>query len=365
MKCCENCFDDEFLIKEVQEIGKIGDCDYCGELNVYTINIKLLNEHFSKVIKLYTPTEAYEHYDPEVDHPLEVGVSLITLINEDWCIFSKKIQNHEIDYTLLFDILNSNENGRYYNPEEIYSKVKEGVFYKDPLMEWEIYWSELKKELKHENRFFPFFDINNDLLEILKYRERCLVNGDILFRARLGNNPKDKMLAPPANLAKSGRANPHGISYLYCGEDEETCVAEIRPWKGAKITIASLQVNKNLTLIDLSNKEISPFILESTEEILALETLITQFAQELSTPVDPSNSEIEYLPTQYLTELIKARGYDGIFFKSAMGPGFNVVLFNEKNVKVINTKTISVNDILYDFGQNSIFDEEDFSLTIK
>ena len=212
---------------------------------------------------------------------------------------------------------------------------------------WKIYWDKLKKELKHENRFFPYFDINNDILEILKYRNHKLQSGDVLFRARMGEQVEEDMLAPPSKIAKSGRANPNGISYLYCAVDKETCIAEIRPWKGSKITVASVEINKELKLVDLSSNKFSPLIFEDYNDILAMDALISRFAKELSTPVDPSNSEIDYLPTQYITELIKVRGYDGIYFKSALGPAYNIVIFDEKNVTVKDIEMVEVQDILY------------------
>ncbi|WP_150285062.1 RES family NAD+ phosphorylase [Rummeliibacillus sp. TYF-LIM-RU47] len=347
MICCEKCFDDIFLKEKIIVQNKKGDCYYCGGKDVFITDVKQLSPYFLRLINLYNRTEAYEHYNPEVDHPLEVGNALIALINEDWSIFSKDIQDYEIDFKLLYDILNENNQGKYYDPKYIYSKITDGKSYNDPLAVWKIYWDKLKSELKHENRFFPFFDINTKILEVLKYRNHNLKVGDVLFRARIGEQVKENMLAPPSKIAKSGRANPNGISYLYCADDKETCIAEIRPWKGAVITVASMEVNKNLKLVDLSDNKFTPLIFEDFNEILALDTLITRFSSELSTPVDPSSSEIDYLPTQYLTELIKVKGYDGIYFKSAMGPKYNLVIFNEENVTVKDVENVQIKEILY------------------
>ncbi|MBW9235326.1 hypothetical protein JQK62_24615, partial [Leptospira santarosai] len=87
--CCEECFADVFLKAKIRENNKIAKCEYCGEDNVYITNIKKLNPYFSRLLNLYTHTESYEHYDPDIEHPYEVGCALITLINEDWFIFLK------------------------------------------------------------------------------------------------------------------------------------------------------------------------------------------------------------------------------------------------------------------------------------
>ncbi|WP_179292704.1 RES family NAD+ phosphorylase [Bacillus sp. 7884-1] len=208
-----------------------------------------------------------------------------------------------------------------------------------------------KDEIKHCNRFFPEAknDIFNDRIdEILEYRTVYTEKVD-LFRARLGVHPIGKMMAPPAKLATAGRANPRGISYLYCAIDEPTCIAEIRPWKGATVTVAHVIPKKKLKLVGLFSDPISPFDFESPYEILEIDKILSSFIQELSTPVDPNKSEIEYLPTQYITELINTKGFDGIFFDSAMGPGNNVVIFDENNVDAKSIQIMEVNNIIYNY----------------
>ena len=111
------------------------------------------------------------------------------------------------------------------------------------------------------------------------------------------------MLAPPKDRARAGRANPVGISYLYCATGEETSVAEIRPWKGTVVTVARLRLKKKVKIIDLTNKNISPFAYEFADT-LTMETVVDNFARELSTPVDPNKTELDYLPTQYISEFV-------------------------------------------------------------
>ena len=44
----------------------------------------------------------------------------------------------------------------------------------------------------------------------------------------------------------------------------------------------------------------------------------------------------EYIPLQYIAEYIKSIGYDGFLYGSVVGPGANLVMFN--NVKCIMKK---------------------------
>lgn len=163
----------------------------------------------------------------------------------------------------------------------------------------------------------------------------------------MGKIENDKMLAPPNELTTPGRANPRGISYLYAASNDETSIAEIRPWKGAIVTVANLQISKKLSVVDLSSISLSPFRFDSPISALIVEKMLNAFAHDLSQPVNPNNLELDYLPTQFITELIKSKKYDGILFKSSLGSGKNIVIFDEMNVCVIDTSYKTITDICY------------------
>lgn len=62
-------------------------------------------------------------------------------------------------------------------------------------------------------------------------------------------------------------------------------------------------------------------------------------------------SEIDYIPTQYICELIKVKGFDGIKFKSSLGKGNHILLFTSKNVRIQKVKLARVKDIIYEFEE--------------
>lgn len=352
MKCCNSCFSDLVLTVIINDKSERGNCDYCESEDELIIDVSELTEEFNKLMKYYAVTEPYEDYHPEIhDDPTEFGDSLINLINEDWNIFSKELVGTGTDESLLFDILDIN-NSDHTNSWDLYSRISDSFSFVHPLEDWEVVWEKFKNELKHENRFFPKTQtevFNKSFDEALDIRRSYIRNRvDNLYRARIGEHPFEKMLAPPVELAKGGRANPQGISYLYCARDERTAIAEVRPWKGAQITVAGIKVKRELKVVDLFKEPLSPFSFDSPYQALEIDKLLTYFSKELSTPVDPNKSEIEYLPTQYITELIKSKGFDGILFDSAIGPGTNIVIFDEKNAEVTSTQTIKVNKITYD-----------------
>ena len=54
MTCCSNCFNDEFLSKQIKDLSKqTGNCDYCKTENIETINPIELSDYFQPLIDLY------------------------------------------------------------------------------------------------------------------------------------------------------------------------------------------------------------------------------------------------------------------------------------------------------------------------
>ncbi|HYE46412.1 MAG TPA: RES family NAD+ phosphorylase [Caulobacter sp.] len=50
--------------------------------------------------------------------------------------------------------------------------------------------------------------------------------------------------------------------------------------------------------------------------------------EELTRPVLPQGAAIDYVPSQYLCELIKKADYDGVLYRSSVGDGVNLALFD-------------------------------------
>lgn len=64
--------------------------------------------------------------------------------------------------------------------------------------------------------------------------------------------------------------------------------------------------------------------------------------EELSRPIQKHAADYDYVPSQYLCELIKNAGYDGVVYKSALGGGFNTALFSQEGVKVGIVKEVKI-----------------------
>ena len=72
---------------------------------------------------------------------------------------------------------------------------------------------------------------------------------------------------------------------------------------------------------------------------------LTLLGSELSKPIIPREANLEYLPSQYLCELLKKIGFHGIVYKSSVADGSNYVIFNDRKLKAVTTYQYKITDI--------------------
>ncbi|VXC69362.1 conserved hypothetical protein [Bacillus mycoides] len=370
MNCCVECFEDINVIKLIESKQILNKkCDYCDSEDVLVADIRDLSDMFNRLFTYYKETTPFEHYFPEEEDVFDVGNSLWNLVQENWEIFGDITKEQ-----LLYDIVNINRDGKedeYISESTYFSKVTDSIMHDSASSMWEL----LSNNLKYRNRYFPKKDIDvyyshDDLLREL---ERLFTNiitvvdkKNVFYRARIGKfKDNHELNAPPEDkILKSGRANPVGIRVLYSAIDIETAIAEVRPWKSALITIASIKPTGELKLVDLSKisnrkEEVLKSFFSTDNMVAELEALdlLSSLDLALSKPVYPDLSELEYIPSQYLTEFIKSLGYDGVIFRSSLGPGENYVFFEWDNllyekgkldIRIIDR--FEVNDLKYNFS---------------
>ncbi len=140
----------------------------------------------------------------------------------------------------------------------------------------------------------------------------------------------EKTSAPPPHKTTVGRANPKGIVFLYAATNSKTAVAEIRPEIGSRVTVRPVTVKQPLKLVDLREEFVitDPIDDQKLHERIAAHSMLNSLRADLSKPVLRAESEVEYLPSQFLTEVIRGGGYDGILFPSSQSSsGENIVIF--------------------------------------
>ncbi len=326
MNCCSNCINDAFLATVIErESGLNGKCDFCNSEDMSLVDPVFLNDYFQQVLDLYEKSDD--------------GKNIAYLLKNDWILFDSI--NIEVSNKLLEAIFDTNFDDKYISKQNDETKI--------------LNWQEFKAELKHDNRYFPtkapsyehlkgllqFIILQGEAIPVFLYRSR--VNEDAL--------PIDinEMGKPPKKISTAGRANPVGIPYLYTASNIKTAIAEIRPHKGDSITVAKFKRTEPLILADLRNprQSISPFNLDENalnQVFIDLEYLC-HLGEELSKPILPRDAHLEYLSSQYLCELIKHCGFDGVIYKSSVGDGDNYAIFSDKKLKAIESDIYIVDNV--------------------
>jgi hypothetical protein len=191
--------------------------------------------------------------------------------------------------------------------------------------------------------------------QIVKYvwcNSTCrLERGSQLYRARTHTNepaqrrrrpfPPHEMQAPPIHKARANRLNPEGRRCLYAAEDAETAVAESRPYRRALVTVAPIEVVRDLTLAEGS--------FEDPKQELGLVYAWQNFISyaSFSAPVHPESTD-HYLPGQFLAEQLREAGLDGVRCGSAMRKGgVNVARFDPTTVEVGEPSLVEVQDVAF------------------
>jgi hypothetical protein len=162
-------------------------------------------------------------------------------------------------------------------------------------------------------------------------------------------------MKPLRHSAQEGRVNPRGIPCLYAAGDMKTAISEVRPWVGAMVSVSRLEANRDLRLVSFlegTDKQLSldVFFEEPTPE--EREGIVWQeIGRAFSRPVSPDPGIAEYAPTQVIAERLKNESYDGIVYKSHLGPGINFALFDIDSITVQDGRLHAIKGVSYDVGE--------------
>ena len=226
-------------------------------------------------------------------------------------------------------------------------------------------WNSFKENIKHGNRFGFGIDANlkESLIEILQTNEMQLNGEETLFRARLGKAvnkhgsapyERDQIMNPPKHLASEGRINPKGIPYLYLAENLETAIAEVRPYKGKEVSVATVKIEDNIRISSFNN---NTFYGETLFKQYQLYSLTNKVNMELSKPVEEETKYFNYIPTQYVAELAKHLKFEGLAYGSALGNGKNYCLFNQEKASWVNSRLYRTKQIHIEYEPVDSWDD--------
>lgn len=332
MKVCECCFADRELKGFISSSTEIGDCVVCEAKNQPLLNVSELFDFFQELIENF-----------KID---KNGMTLSSKIQSNWNFFS----THETANKILNYVLQKLQT------EVISSNIN--VEYTDDIIENYNHWEILKEELKWKNRFV----INIERLEELGWdgffnTQFKLSRETPLFRARLHHQSgmvaykTDEMTCPEKEFVGGGRANPSGIPFLYLSDNPETILYEVRASYLDELSVGTFELNSELESIKLVDFTEDTTLFQpnsgSINKTIKAKLLRQKISSDLSKPMRRYDSELEYIPTQFICEFIKVfTGALGIRFNSALHPkGNNLVLFDQNLLTCKSVKKVKINSV--------------------
>ncbi|MFM5537232.1 RES family NAD+ phosphorylase [Aeromonas veronii] len=234
---------------------------------------------------------------------------------------------------------------------------------------------DISKKLATENYYHFESQINNILSAYVHICSKKYSSGCCFYRARQGYNEEkvsvsfdfatrnhykphsgDAIGAPPPHLAGAGRINRVGVSYFYCATDIHTAITEIRPHPGDCVSIGKFQLNCDVNLFDLADDKLIHFYLSDKEldnytQLLALSKIMNK--------VVPPSERQHYSITQLVADCIRKMGFDGILFKSTVGHGDNIVIFDSKKLNYLSDEqsVVKINSVIYEYSALPLIDK--------
>jgi hypothetical protein len=352
-QCCHKCFHDEFLSEKIRTEGAVDRCSLCGE-NELCLGIDALREIFRPLVSLYTRVEEFLPMQAFKDLAGE-NETLAECIAEQWDIFDDASEAQRF-LELCCETSIDRRHLEYWDPFDPEMEVgMEDVFFHGEHEKTRVLstlWTDLKRELHEENRYLAGRNIINNIRQVLLTDLiRVTLREEVFCRVR--STPTnvalkaEEMGAPPASLSSAGRANPPGIPYLYLASDQNTAICEVRPHNQDRLTVGFFRIASSITCVDLRDPRIkSPFRHGSgLHDLVVTLGFLGDLGRELSLPIGSDGRDRDYLSTQYLCELIKNLGFDGVLYKSGLSDGYNVALFNTNSAYCVETKLVRVESV--------------------
>lgn len=390
--CCVECFDDPVLKRIISENGRQADCDYCGAKRTQCGEPALLAATFGPLLKYYRPSDGSEKSDqglrpqtpdwfgrPETGtlsrwfaRVASDGDTLPELLQDDWEIVNETLDD-SIGNRLLLDILSDGSLGLSTTDLSHDWTYSERASTSNLPARWQTF----ANHMRSERRFIPdrknprIFDVGEVLRGYAHLVEDELQEGEEFYRARLGGrqpettgllarlsmgrdqlepHPVQDMGVPPAEkVVGGGRLNPPGIRILYLAYDRDTAVAEKRPWTGSFISVATYETTRPIKVANLTRVKYlrSPFGVADLGLEVGSRLLFDFLDDEFAKPVDPSRENIDYVPTQYVAEVLRDAGFEGIVYRSALGHQRNLALFELNAARCLSTELVQVQDLRY------------------
>lgn len=355
MICCEKCFKDIEIKAIIISLNQKSTCELCGKRNVYIYSTDANNELaeiFDDLLNIYTAND-----DLPEDYPREK----IYLLKDDLC---RRWNIFNIENDLAYRVITGICHEKYQEHPELFDtpigilELNQSDYLEEHSIMKTFEWEDFVEGIKTKNRFHTDYINKEVLYYFCNYIKKIYKAGTIFYRARICADETgftiDKMGAPPVGDATAGRANPAGISCLYLADTDITALNEIRAGVYDYVTVGKFVLKEdievvNLTLVD----QVSPFWGKIDNTVHAVNKKhLQKISVEIAKPLRRHDSSLDYLPTQYISDFIKSRGFAGIEYKSTMNKGgYNLAIFDEKLFECTIVDVYDIRELRYEYDK--------------
>jgi len=126
----------------------------------------------------------------------------------------------------------------------------------------------------------------------------------------------------------------------------------VRPYYLDRVDIGEFVIlEDNIKIVDFT-KRVNLFKVfydegeDSFKQKVKRRVLFDAISNDLSKPLRSFDTDLEYVPTQYICEYFKGIGTDGIMFKSSVHEsGKNLVLFHPEKAECVGVRPFEVDNI--------------------
>lgn len=343
---CDQCTKDANLTRHIREHGKRGTCTLCGHRRARVVRNSSMTNLFKAVVR-------YHYREPEYNGHWG-GDELYQLLDGENPILNTA--NRRRDDEFYFDSYIHSLIDPVYPPGMDESK---GVFlyyghdqggrgmYPSSLQES---FSQDIEELAQALRGTNYYTLEDAWIDKLKPLapniSATIPPGRSLYRARIGL--REELLKysydgsmdykrvcfpfvgaeigpPPHPLAKAGRVNRAHIATLYLATSPDTALAEVRPHPGHVVSIGEFRNTVPIKIADFAGVELLPFA--TTERMIDAFVMLRNIEHAFAMPVLP-DEPAGYMLTQFIADVLRRIGFDGITFRSSIAEGTNLVVFD-------------------------------------
>jgi len=339
---CGKCFGESFIRKYIKKNGSRGKCSYCDKtLNILPFNtvIKIISEGFSY---LFEDAADERPYDKDGEHGFygntydlydifwddHLGLLADESLNED----IKSIFDEDVVYGCKNEYHSFNDDCKsaWMNFQRVVKYQARFVFhfknkfdnysYIDPLSTLE-----LVQDLIKELSLFTELKENTVLYRCRQHEKK----NEITEAKHLASSPLEYSLT-------NGRMNPAGIAMFYCSKNKDITIKEVVDESDTSkryFSTGIFRTKEKIKLVDLSHLPEIPSIFDrkKNKNIETIEFL-KDFIGDVIKPIKETDSIIEYIPTQIITEYIRYNqelDVQGIMYPSSKNNGDkNIVLFH-------------------------------------